>query len=248
MIKAIIVDDEAHACNFLNNLIQQNCKDINIVGTDNSLDEAVKLIHLEHPDIVFLDVEMPTGNGLTLFDKIKTPTFDVIFTTAHAHYAMQAFRVAALDYILKPIAIELLVEAIGRHIEKKENHFLRERIDILQQNYNNLTNHSRELAIKVNDAYRMINSDTIIYVKAEGSYIEIYLINEEKPLVIIKTLNEFADMLPPEDFLRIHRSNLINIHKFISFSNGAESITMCHKAVLAISELKRQSFLERFKK
>ena len=102
MIKAIIIDDETYARDSLTKVIHQYCKEVSIIGTGENVAEAIELIYRLSPDIVFLDIEMPHGNGFTLFDKIKTPQFETIFTTAYEEYAIKAFRISALDYLTKP--------------------------------------------------------------------------------------------------------------------------------------------------
>ena len=247
-IKAIVVDDEQHACDFLRKLILSNCPEVEVMGTANRVDDAVLLINSKKPDLVFLDIEMPDGNGLSLFDKNITHRFDVIFTTAHPEYAMQAYRVAALHYLLKPIDADELKEAIHRFNKKKENYFLQERIGVLQENYNNLVNHSRQIALKVNNDYQVLSSNDIICVTASQSYIEIYCVNKERPLVIVYTLSNFCELLPIEDFLRIHRSQVINKNYIESFDEKAQTCKLKNGLVLDIAKANKKWFLENFTK
>ena len=134
MINAIIIDDEAKARESLKKTIIAYCPEINILAMGNNVEEAIKLINLLSPDIVFLDIEMPNGNGFTLFDKIKNPAFTTIFTTAYEEYAIKAFRIAALDYLTKPIDFRQLQEAVTRYKNKQKIELKERRLELLIEN------------------------------------------------------------------------------------------------------------------
>src|ERR1700751_3841551 len=118
MIKAIVVDDELGARESLSKMIEKNCKEIEIVAKADSMLNAYEAINNHHPDLIFLDIEMPNGNAFDLLEKFKEINFDIIFTTAYDHYAIKAIKFSAVDYILKPIDVEELIQAIQRFENK----------------------------------------------------------------------------------------------------------------------------------
>ena len=215
-ITAVIIDDEFKARNVLQNILQENFPEVKILAQADDVPEGVLAIRKHQPQLVFLDIEMPGYNGFQLLDFFGSINFNIIFTTAYSEYALQAFQVSAIDYLLKPIQIEKLKNAL----EKFKNGPIPqhdERIDTLKQNLN----HSgiQKLALPVASGLRFIKVDDIVYLKADGSYTNFVLENEK--LLISKKLKDFEDLLAGNpNFYRPHRSYLINIHKVKEFNKG----------------------------
>lgn len=215
-ITAVIIDDEFKARNVLQNILQENFPEVKILAQADDVPEGVLAIRKHQPQLVFLDIEMPGYNGFQLLDFFGSINFNIIFTTAYSEYALQAFQVSAIDYLLKPIQIEKLKNAIEKFkngpIAQQE-----ERFDTLKQNLGQ--DGIKKLALPVASGLRFIKVDDIVYLKADGSYTNFVLENEK--LLISKKLKDFEDLLSNNpNFYRPHRSYLINIHKVKEFNKG----------------------------
>lgn len=244
MITAIIIDDEQRSRDVLKKSIEKYCKDVSIIGMGTCVDDAVDLIHSFNPDLVFLDIEMPQGNGFTLFDKIKNIHFDIIFTTAYEEYAVKAFRVSALDYLTKPIDHRQLVDAINRLKNKKKLQINEQRFALLLENISNRPDEFNKIAFPTNEGYTMINTADIVYCEADENYTLIYLLNGER-MVVSKTLKLVEELLPSKTFYRIHRSFVVNLNLINEYTKeNGNSVIMKTGKSLDVSERNKKSFLE----
>lgn len=215
-IKVILVDDEPEACENLQNIISQFITDeIDIVACAYNTSEAESKIKSIQPDAIFLDIEMPNENAFQFLERLEKISFEIVFVTAYDEYAIRAFKLNAVDYILKPINIEDLTNAIAK---------LKEKV-IIKRILKNDTGNYREIAEQItkkkkqqqivlsdNNHWETVNFGDIIYVKAMGSYSKIYYMNEtgEQSIIMSRSIAEYEEILPPELFFRIHRSVLIN--------------------------------------
>jgi len=209
---AIIVDDEKHARNLLRGMIETYCPDLQILGEAEDLPNGVKLIRKHFPDIVFLDIEMPGHSGLELlefFDE-EDIKFNVIFTTAYQEYAVKAFKLSALDYLLKPIEPHELEETFQRF---KKGQQIQQQADQLKLAARNVNLES--IAIPLALGMKFVSLEDIIYLKADNSYTEVHL-NDGTCLIASRTLKNFEDALDGDQrFFRCHKSYVVNIH-FVS--------------------------------
>lgn len=211
MIKAIIIDDERHAQDSLELLLIRYFPDkFQVLAKCSSVDEGVLEISKTKPDLVFLDVQMPYKNGFALFDQIKHIDFEVIFTTAHESYALQAIKCSAFGYLLKPIDPEELQATIVRYEDKIASGCINRKLDQLMSN---LDSHGMQV-FATDEGMEFVHHDDILYCKAENNYTHIYCRDQSKLLVskILKTVHE---KLPQKQFHRIHDSIVVNI-KFIA--------------------------------
>lgn len=214
-MKAIIIDDEKQARVSLSLLLKEYCPEIEISANCENLPEGVKAIRKHKPDVIFLDIEMPGHSGLELLDFFdeKEVDFAIIFTTAYNEFAVQAFKLSALDYLLKPIIGEEMVSAISRLKRQK-----REQFHILSENINN--EKPGKIAIPSGTDLLLLNISDIRYIKGEGPYSEIFMIDGSKHLVS-RNLKNFEDvLLTNKNFLRIHRSYIVNFQEAISYSKS----------------------------
>ncbi|MCC6818017.1 MAG: response regulator [Bacteroidia bacterium] len=216
MLKAIIIDDELRAVKLLQAIIEDTClEDVSVVATCNDLPEGVKAIKKHKPDLVFLDIEMPGYSGLQILDFFNEDEidFEIVFTTAYNDYALQAFKLSAIDYLLKPIQPELIREAVNRAINKINKPLNLQRYNALRQNLD--TESSKKVAVAIGQSIKFLNMDEIVFIKADGAYSEIVMSDDNK-LVISKNLKHFEDILSSiKSFIRVHKSYLINT-KFVS--------------------------------
>lgn len=207
MQTAIIIDDELMARTLLQGMLEEYCKDIRVTASCNDLPSGVKSIRKLKPDIVFLDIEMPGHSGLELLDFFDEEelSFSIVFTTAYNQYAIQAFRLSAIDYLLKPVAPDELEAAVARCL-KEQN---RKNYTILKQNLE--TGASRKLAIYTVDSIKFIETTRILFLKAEGAYTHVML-SDGSRMVASRSLKVFEDMLSGNDFFyRCHKSYIVNL-------------------------------------
>ena len=246
MIKALIVDDEEIARQTLSALIDKNCKDIQIIGFAEDVEEAEKLIIQAKPEIVFLDIEMPGKNGFELLELFQNPTFEVIFTTAYQEYALKAFRYAAIDYLQKPIDFRLLIQAIGRYKQKAENHFQKERYELLLKNIHFNSKEVIKIAIPTSDGYTFTQLSDIVFCKASKVYSEINLLNGDT-IYASKSLKDLEELFPNNIFFRCHKSYLLNLNHCIEYKKTEEMILMLNNDLIPLSQRSKAEFFERFK-
>lgn len=245
MIKALIIDDEAYARESLTKVINQYCQEISIVGIGENVVQAVELINRFSPDLVFLDIEMPNGNGFTLFDKIKNPSFETIFTTAYEEYAIKAFRFAALDYLTKPIDFRQLQESIERFKSKQKVELKEQRIELLIENLSNKPSEFNKIVLPDYDGFSMVKISDIIYCKADGSYTEVYLLNGKK-ITTSRLLKSLEELLPEQTFYRIHKSYIVNLNLIKRYNKmDGHQVLMENNILLDVSERNKKEFLDK---
>ncbi|KLT67260.1 LytTR family DNA-binding domain-containing protein [Pedobacter sp. BMA] len=249
-LKAIIVDDEEFARSSLFFLLQQNCPEIEITGIARSVQEAKEIL-FNHPiDLIFLDIAMPGGNGFDLIPDAKKHKAAVIFTTAYDQYALKAIKANALDYLLKPIDIDELktaVEKVTQHIKLFQNQ--NENDERVSNLANSLSAKSeiRKLTLPYGQGFKMIDVDEIIYIEADSNYSVVHLINKEK-ITVSKVLREFEELLPNDQFARIHKSSIINLNHLKEYNskNGLQVFLKSGESI-NISRRRASDFFEKIK-
>ncbi len=208
-IKSVIIDDEINNCENLKNILNRYCPEVEISGIAHSAAAGLELIIQQKPQLVFLDIQMPGGSGFDLLESIKNPTFDVIFITAYNQYAIKAIRKSALDYLLKPVNILDLKEAVSRAIEQQEQESSKN--ENLQNYLNNqqVSETERKIALPTSERVLFVKVKDIIHCKGENNYTQIFL-NDGKSILVSKTLKEYEELLSEDGFIRVHQSHLIN--------------------------------------
>lgn len=209
MIKAILIDDEARARRILEALLKEYCTDVEIVATAADVPSGVIAINQHKPDVLFLDVEMPGYTGFQLLDFFRDIDFDIVFTTAHSDYAVQAFRVSAIDFLLKPIQISELIAAVDK-VKAKQGHN-KERLTVLKENFKDNT--VKKLALPVAEGLIFADTDTLTHLEADGAYTHFHF-EDGKKIVVSKKIKEFEEALTQQsNFFRTHRSYIVNLKK-----------------------------------
>ncbi len=242
MIKAVIVDDELHAINVLTKLLEKLDIVIEIVASATSVNDGYEVIQQYQPDLVFLDVEMPGGNGFDLLSKFTAVTFQVIFTTAYEHYALQAIKISALDYILKPIAIEELNAAVKKVSTKKVQEA--KRVVSLLENLH--TNQLKSIVLPNKGSYEPINISEIILLKADNNYTE-FILQNGKTILVSKTIKEYEDLLINKGFFRVHKSTIINLTHIEKYTKGdGGEVLMNNGSIAKVSRYRKKEFLKMF--
>lgn len=228
----------------MQNKLSQHCKEIEVVSLCESGEEGIRLIESLHPDIVFLDVEMPRMNGFIMLQQLANRDFELIFTTAYDHYAIQAIRYSALDYLVKPIDVDELKMAVAKVVGRRSHHSPNERIETLLHNLVNERNTGSRIAIPSQEGLQFIEIADIVYLEAESNYTIIYLKAPPK-ITVSKTLKDFEDLLSHQVFIRIHHSHIINknhIQKYIRGEGG--QVMMSNGKILDVARRKKEEFMK----
>jgi two-component system LytT family response regulator len=242
-VKAILIDDELSSLQNLQQKLTEFCPDVKIIAATQKPEEAILLIQQHKPDVIFLDIEMPRMNGFRMLDEIGTFDFEIIFTTAYNHYAVDAIRISAFDYLTKPIAIADLQKAVQRLLATKQQN-TREKIEILKASLNDKKSQEDKIAIPVSEGIDFIPIKNIVHIESSSNYSKIYFA-DGKNLLVTKLLKDFEDMLLPYHFYRIHNSHLINlnyIQKYIKADGG--QVLMQNGTVIDVSRRKKEEFLK----
>jgi two-component system LytT family response regulator len=245
MIKALLVDDEAKARNILHYFLTNLVPEVGEVQHAESVEAALQLLQTFTPDIVFLDIEMPNQNGFDFLLQLKDPTFDIIFTTAYNQYAIQAIRFSALDYLLKPVDPDELKNAIQRYLAKKESAAQKSQL------FNNLISNighkdikDFNIAVPSSDGVHFFSIHDILRLEADRSYTHIHLAGK-KPFLASKTLKHFEDMLEEFDFVRTHKSHLVNPKHITRISNDNEFVVLTDGSKVEVSRRKKEEVQQR---
>tara|TARA_Y100000589_G_scaffold250206_1_gene238339 strand:+ start:9780 stop:10535 length:756 start_codon:yes stop_codon:yes gene_type:complete len=244
MISAIIIDDEKKARQLLCGLLQEYFKnEIYVLDEASNVPEAVLKIKKLKPDVVFCDIEMPEYSGFELLDFFDNPDFEIVFITAYNQFAIKAFEVSAIDYILKPIRIDLLEKCIIKLVKFIELKNTKERIDTLKDNLNK--NAITKLVVPLSTGLVFIKINEIIYFEADGSYCNIYL-NDGSKIVVSKNLKHFQNLLEfNKNFIRVHRSNFINVDTVTMFDRNNSELKLEQNHIVKVSKSYKYELLEK---
>ena len=214
-LNALIVEDEPSNHTLLKRLLKKHCQEVNVVAVAENVKEAVKAIRETDPQLVFLDIELPDGNGFDILSQFTPVPFNVIFVTGHQEYAYQAIKFHAVDFILKPISINELVKAVDTVISNGMDEMYQTRIENVIRQLSN----PNKITLMDSNGFVVIEIREIIKLEASSNYTDIYLVGHRK-LTYHRLLKEFVDLLRNHpDFFRTHRSFLVNLAHVKSFTN-----------------------------
>jgi two-component system, LytTR family, response regulator len=242
-LKAILVDDELSSLQNLKHKLEEFCPDIKIAAQAQQPEEAILLIRHHKPDVIFLDIEMPRMNGFRMLDEVGEYDFDIIFTTAYNHYAVDAIRISAFDYLTKPIAIKDLQNAVERLV-KQRHQATREKLDVLRQSLSDHKTQEDKIAIPTNDGMEFLPIKNIVHIESSTNYSKVFL-KEGKPILVTRLLKDFEDMLLPYRFFRIHNSHLINLNYIQKYVRGeGGQVIMQNGDAIDVARRKKEEFLK----
>jgi len=240
MMRAVVVDDEAKARQSLIHLIKKLFDDVEIVGEAEGVESGVKLITETKPGLLFLDVQMQDGTGFDLLTRIDRSNLQVIFVSAHDHFAVTAIKFSAVDYLVKPVEAVELQKAMDKFRQQKSMKDVQQKLDLLLKNVNRID----KIALPSVNGIEFVKIDNIMRCEADNNYTAFYLINGEK-ILVCKTLKEYEDLLSAKGFFRIHKAVIINmtyLKKYIRGEGGA--VIMDDGTELPVSRRRKESFLE----
>lgn len=244
MIKAIIIEDEKNGRDFLKNMLDEFCPEVELLAMAESIRIGKEAIRKHKPDLVFLDIKMPRGTGFDLLESLQQLDFDVIFTTAYDTYALKAIKFSAMDYLLKPIDPIELTEAVEKVIKKRGEPQNKMHLQAFINNINS-RNVFNQIALPTIEGLIFVRVEEIVRCQAEGSYTRVFLLGRES-VIVSKILRDIENLLTDSGFFRVHKSHLINlnhIRKYVKGSGG--SVTMSDSTVVEVAKRKKDPFIEK---
>lgn len=240
-LRAIIVEDEETSREILKNYLSKYCPSVQVQGEAANVEEALSLINQHELDLVFLDVEMPYGNAFDLLDKVENRTFETVFVTAYDHYAIDALNAHASYYLLKPIDIDKLIDAVHYVTEIKEQESKLEN-SVLKPTKTGITG---KITIPQQNGFEVLQVEDILYCQADDNYTQIFL--KDKKKLVSKTLKYFEDMLTENGFARVHKSYLVNVNAIVEYKKGkGGSVVLENGKEVMVSPSKKKELLSYF--
>jgi len=247
-IKAILIDDEPRGLSSLQKLLEFNCPDVEVIKACRRANEAKAAIEQLHPELVFLDIEMPGKNGFELLDEIPEIDFEIIFVTAYNDYTTQALHLSAVDYLLKPVNEGLLVEAVKRAVKriggKKENLPLEAFMHNMQQAG---VSQKMKLCIPFSRGIEVVDIQKIIYIEASSNYSNIHF--TDRPIICAsKSIYEYETLLEDSNFVRVHKSHVVNLDHVIQYIKGeGGNVILTGGKEIEVSRRKKELLMRRMK-
>lgn len=244
MIKAIIVEDEKMSRETLRRMLEKYCPEVEIVGEADGYRRGVEEVRQHHPDVVFLDIQMPDGSGFRLLEEFDDINFEVIFTTAFDQFAIKAIKYSALDYLLKPIIPQDLVEAVHRVEKKKAENIRKRNQELISENQHIQDQRTRKIVLSTAEMIHVIDVDDIIRCESDNYYTYFYFVDGRK-LLVSKTLKENEELLGQHNFIRPHKSHLVNIKYIKSYvRQDGGFILMTDGTRIPVSRRKKDTIME----
>ena len=216
-LNTLIIDDEKQARNSLSSDLNKHQDTITFLGEADGVETAVKLINDKKPDLVFLDINLGDGSGFDVLERASYKKFMTIFVTAYDQYAIKAFKVSALDFLLKPVDSDELAEAVKKAESLIKPNTSEEQIKVFRDT--KVSGAEKKIVLKELDAVHIVKVNDLIACEASGIYTTFY-INNNKQIVVSKNLKEYEEILEPYNFLRVHNSFLINANKIEKFEKS----------------------------
>jgi len=247
LLKAIIVEDEKASRETLKNYLTKYCPQVELLAMADSVESGYKTIISNKPDIVFLDIEMPFGNAFDLLDKFNDIDFEIIFVTAYKDYAIKALNLSAAYYILKPIDIDELIHAVDKIAKNKKENIESFNTKILLQNIKSANSQHKKIVLPQMDGFEVVLLKNVIKAEASDNY-TIFFMEDGKKYVVSKTLKHFENLLSEYNFLRIHKSWLINVQHITKYKKGkGGEVHLVDGSSVPVSSTYKRSLLDIFK-
>ncbi|HEV9035902.1 MAG TPA: LytTR family DNA-binding domain-containing protein [Puia sp.] len=246
MIDAIIIDDESHCIRHLSGLLSASCgSTIRLADAASTLEDGWRSILRLKPQLVFLDIQLHDETGFDLLDRIPVIDFDIIFVTAYEQYAIRAFKFSAIDYLLKPVDPDDLLQAVSRLQQRRTKEDTARRFETLLDNLRNGTGLPRRISVPTIKGMEFLPVQDIIRCESHVNYTTIFLTNGQK-LTVARTLKEFEELLEEHHFYRVHNSHLINLACIKSYHKGkGGSVRMSDNTEIEVSTRRKDELLKK---
>lgn len=244
MIKAVIIDDEKHCIDNLQWQLQQYCPEVEIVAICDAGEKGLQQIQREQPQLVFLDVEMPGMSGFEMLEALKEINFDIIFTTAFDQYAIRAIKFGALDYLVKPIDKDELIDAVNKHLKHEQRDSLKQLTALLSHIKKSNDLSFQKIALPTMHSYELVPLNNIIVCESNNNYTDVRL-NNGQHFLISKTLKQIEDLLNMPPFFRVHNSFLVNLQYAIRYVKGEGGyLVLNNDTTVPVSRSKKEELLK----
>jgi two-component system LytT family response regulator len=244
MLKVLIADDEENVREALAQIITSYGSAIEIVAASDGVESTVKAIHQHKPDVILLDIQMKDGTGFDVLKHFPFPQFKIIFITAYQEYAVQAFRFSALDYLLKPVDPDLLIETLKKTADIIDREKISLKIDSFLYNMNSLSKGAKKVILKTSENIHVVNMQDIMYCEAERSYTNFYM-NDATRILVSSTLGHYEEIFEGYGFLRIHQSYLLNINYIKRYRKGdGGNVILTNSTSLPVATRKKDQLLQ----
>ena len=240
-LTTVIVDDEARSRSTIKDMLSLYCPELKVVGEASNVSEAVHLIRSVCPDVVLLDIKMPDGTGFDVLEQLESKDFALVFITAFDEYAIKAFKFNAIDYLLKPIDPDELVQTVERI--KTQKRTLQTDLSMVLNNLKDLKKENKKLVLKTAESIFVVNVSDIIRCEASGNYTTFY-VHGQHSILVSRTLKDYEELLLDYAFIRIHQSHLVNLDHVLRYdkSDGG-TLVMTDDLSVPVATRKREKLL-----
>ncbi len=248
MIKTILVDDEPRGINTLKKLLQEYCPEVKVIAECADAESAKEKIELLEPQLVFLDISLPRKSSFDLLAELESIHFEIIFVTAHNEYTLQAFHYSAVDYLMKPIDEDLLVDAVRRASQRVSAKAANQNVAAFLHNLQKTqTPQEMKLCIPSMKGFQVVDLKDILYCEATGSYTNFYFL-DKRMVCSAKMIHVYEDLLSDAGFVRVHKSfliNLLHVKEYIRGEGG--TVVLSNGSNVEVSRRKKEALLSRMK-
>ena len=246
-MNSVIIEDEKRNVIVLQSLLETYCPEVKVTGVANSVTSGIRLIGEQEPDLIFLDIQLIGGTGFDILEKFDEINAEVIFTTAYDRYALKAFKFSAIDYLLKPIDIDELKQAVKRALNSGRKHINNQKIQNLLSNLDTKTKDDPIMLVSTIDTIEFIRVQEIVRIEAQGAYSKIHM-KSKKSLLASKVIKEFDLLLKGHAFHRVHQSHIINMSCVDKFLKGQSCFLLKDGSKIQLARTRKDQFFEEFKK
>lgn len=244
MIHTIIIDDERTSRETLKKMLDRYCPEVTVIAEADGYQSGLEILKQYSPDVLFLDVQMPDGSGFKLLENLHGIDFEVVFTTAYDQFAIQAIKCSALDYLMKPIDVTELKEAIEKVKKIKNKPAVNKKVEILIDSLQRPERYPERVVLNTADTIHVVDSSSIIRCESDDYYTRFFF-KDQSSLLISKTLKDVEEMLTPHHFIRVHKSHLVNIIYIRSFDKTSGGFLVLEDgSQVPVSRRKRDSLHE----
>ncbi len=244
-ISAVVIDDELNARQALKNLLEFYCPEIRLIGEADGVNSGFALISQSNPQLVFLDIRMPDGTGFDLLRRFKKIPFKLIFVTAYDQYALNAIKLSAVDYLLKPVnpkELKYALEKAFSQIETDEQ--LGQRVEAVEENMKQLPKNKKIILNTASNMY-VLRLDNIVRFESDENYTRVHL-SDKQVIMVTRTLKDFDEMLNDSGFCRVHNSHIVNLSYVASLEKGVVGqIVLLDGVKVPISSRRKEYFINR---
>lgn len=248
MYRGFIVEDEKHQMETLSDLLEESFPELSVIGTASSVPEAIERLTKVKPDLVFLDVLLPPDTAFDLLNALVKIPFDIIFTTSFEEYAVKAFRLSAVDYLVKPIVPGELKSAIKKFKERRSAAEISQHVQILMENLKVTEADHTKIALPTLTGYLFVSVKDIIRCESDNTYTTFFT-SDKRKIIVSKTLKECEQMLSEYRFYRVHNSHLINLEYMVEYIKGEGGIVkMADGSHIDVSRRRKEEFMQLLKK